>query len=953
MFRRIVTLLAFLLFVPSILFPQSGKIHGIIKDAKSNEPLVGANIIIEGTTRGASTDIDGNYLVINVPVGTYTVKVSYVGYRTMTVTNVQIAQGLTTELNLNLYSEEVEVQSVEIVAERPLINKDYTNTLRVSKAEDLAILPLRTVTDAVGFQASVVKDEGSNNLHIRGGRTEEVGVMVDGVAINNDFKGTQSAMFNNLNQNAIEQLQMETGGFNAEYGSAMSGRIGVTTKSASTKYSIAGEVVTDGFMKPEVGKSGGWGYNIFNMSLGGPIIPGTDIASLFIAAERSYLGDNDPRSIGGYKPYTSTQGWSYNGKLTLRPLSTMDIKIGGMGYVRKGQNWDNGTLFSRRMRLFNAEHQEAFDNASYTLFSRLTHNIGAMMFYTAQVGYFEERMERGDPKWMGDVENYGLVSLNPILPSNGTNMDRLFSIWDSTGNVYNLYEKLKTTHLSVQGDLNLQLGAHLLKAGVEFRRYTVRYYYLNTPLQLAAAQAATPGTYADWQRYRSQSVDYYGYTYDGKNENNSDEWWDAQARGVAPKEGPKHPIYLSFYAQDKIELADLVLNFGIRVDHFDAKELIVKDAYNPFGARGTTGGGVFEETDLEASKPYTIVSPRLGFSFPVTDRAVFHAHYGTFTQMPRLQDVLISKTWEEYYMSTAPYSIQIPNPNLKPERTIAYEVGFRQLLTENAAISVTGFYKEIKDLIQSRNVGDAINPAYPNGYETYENVDFGTVKGFDIIFDLRRTKNVSLSINYTYAYANGTGSNPNSQFRISWTQTRIPKVIAPLDFDRRHIGSINLDLRTVDNEGPSIGGLYLLENTGLNFLFTFNSGVPYTQSNVYNPFFGSQTEVRPTGGINAAYGPWNYRLDLRVDRSFKIGQVGLVASLYVLNVLDAKNILTPYRGTGEGDNTGWLESTNGQVWIANQDYDGPRAVEYYKAMQENPSNYGIPRQIRLGLRVEY
>jgi outer membrane receptor protein involved in Fe transport len=936
-----------LLFIPILLYSQSGKIHGVVSDQKTKEPLVGANIVVEGMTIGGATDLDGAYTIINIPVGTYSLRVSFVGYKSMRVTNVNVSQNLTTEQHVALPSSEVEVQTVEIVAERPLVNKDYTNTLRVSTAEELSVLPTRTITDAVGLQASVVKDEGSNNLHFRGGRMEEVGVSIDGVAVNDDFFGGQSNIFNMMNENAVEQLQVETGGFNAEYGSAMSGRIGVTTRTASARYTASTEIVTDAFLSPEVGKSGGWGYNTYSATLGGPVLPTSDVATFFIAGERIYLGDNDPRAIGGYKPNTSTQGWTMNGKLGFQLSKTMDLKLGGIEYLREGQNWDNGTLFSRRFRFLNPQHNIGFNNSSISSFARLTHNVGTNMFYTAQVGYFNEKTETGDPMWWSEVENYGKRSLNPVLPSDGTNHDRTFSMWDTTGSVYNFYQRTNLTHMTAQADVSIQAESHLIKVGGEYRYYTMRNYYLNTPVQLAASLRGT-NTYLDWERYRAQSVDYYGYTYDGTSENDVDDWWGKTTD--APREGPKHPIYAAFYAQDKIELADLVLNIGVRVDHFDAKETVVKDPYNFRGARGTSGDGVFDAGDVQNSEPYTLVSPRIGFSFPVTDKAVFHAHYGVFTQMPRLQDVLISKTYEEYMMSTNPYSTQIPNPNLKPERTIAYEVGFRQMITENAAFTVTGFYKEIKDLIQARNVGIGNQPAYPSGYETFENVDFGTVKGFDIIFDLRRTKNISMSVNYTYSYANGTGSNPNSQFRMTWTQMTTPKVIAPLDYDRRHNGSINIDFRTAANEGPRFAGLHPFENFGANLLFTFNSGVPYTPSNINNPFFGSQTEVRPIGGINSSYGPWNYRLDFRVDRTFTLSQLTVVASFYVINLTDTKNELTVFRGTGEADNTGWLGTPSGQVWAAQ---NGQAAVDMYHQMEQNPGNFGIPRQVRLGLRIEY
>jgi len=928
---------------------QTGKIAGKVTDRETKEPLVSANITIEGTTLGATSDVEGRFTILAVPPGEYTVKASYVGYQTITQQKIRVSSGLTTELNFDLPPEAVQVPQVVIVAERPLIKKDQTNTLRIQTSEELNTLPIRGTTNFVALQASVVKNEGSNLLYIRGGRSEEVSYLVDGVTVNNPLSGNASPAFNYINQNAIEELQIQTGGFNAEYGAAMSGVINLNTKQGGTKYTAAAEVITDNYRKTKVGDASTFGQTVFTFALGGPIIPDNNLVTFYLTAERQYLTDNDPRAVGGFKPNTTTKSWNWNGKLVFRPMSTMDIKIGGMLYNREGNAWDN----FRRFRDW--EHHQKFDNSTFSGFGRFTHNVDPNTFYELQFGYFNEQLKSGDGVWFDDLLSYGDPAKNPALPSVGTNPGNIYSTIAAPGAVLDRFTKSKSEIFTYKADVNRQQGSHLLKFGAEYRAHKIRRYTVN-PMGLAI-----PGTGAEagWQGYRNNNVEYYGYTFDGASE------YDGDVNDVNDyfnnhKEGPKKPTYFAAYAQDKIELSDLVLNLGIRMDYFNANEKVVKDPLNPFGKRGEVNGGVFGPEDLQDSKGFTTWSPRLGFSFPVTDRAVFHAQYGTFLQMPPMQYVLISKTWEDRMIKDAPFSTRIPNPNLKPERTISYELGFRQLISDNAALSITGFYKEIKDLIQSRNVGTKTDPAYPNSYETYENVDFGTVKGFDIIFELRRTKNVAATLNYTLGFANGTGSDPNAQSRITWIQSENPKLIAPLDFDRRHVGSINIDYRLPENGGPKWGDVFIFERTGLNLLFSFTSGVPYTRSVIYNPFFGGVTEVPPTGGINQAYTPWTTRLDVRLDRGFSVGPLNMTASIYVLNALNAKNVFgngyaggiagTVYRGTGQPDNSGWLSTREGQEWAA---LNGPEAVSVFKARENDPSNFGIPRQIRLGLRIEY
>jgi outer membrane receptor protein involved in Fe transport len=589
------------------------------------------------------------------------------------------------------------------------------------------------------------------------------------------------------------------------------------------------------------------------------------------------------------------------------------------------------------------------------------------LFYTLQGSYFNEKLKEGDGVWFDDILSYGDTLKNRAFPSQATNPPARFSTIAETGMVDDRFTKSQSQIYTYSGDVSLQQGSHLFKAGGEVRVHSIRWYTGN-PMGLALNLMGS-GADGTWQQYRNQNFEYYGYNFDGTEYDGGDDFFNISDAGR--KEAPKDPLYYAAYFQDKIELDDLVLNLGFRVDHFDAREQVPKDRLNPFGPRDLPDGsvnptgGIFDPSDLRESNATTKVSPRLGFSFPITDRAIFHAQYGQFLQMPPLEFVLISKTWEDRYIGDAPFSDRIPNPDLKPERTVSYELGFKSRITDNAALSITGFYKEVKDLIQARQVGTDDAPAFPNSYESYENVDFGVVKGFDIIFELRRIRNLSVVLNYTLSFANGTGTAPFEQSRISWIQTENPKIVAPLKFDRRHHGSLNIDYRTPAEDGPMIGGFYPLERTGLNLLFTFNSGVPYTRSVITNPFFGGVTEVLPTGGVNQATGPWSFRFDLRVDRGFTVGPLDFIASLDIINLLDADNVVSVYeerrgrnflenevgiyRGTGEPDNSGWLSTPEGQTWAAD---NGPEAVAIFKAKENNPENFGVPRQIRLGLRLE-
>jgi outer membrane receptor protein involved in Fe transport len=940
-----VTLLILLLLLPVLLFAGPGKIAGKVTDKNSGEPLIGVTVQIAGTTMGASTGVDGSYFILNVPSGIYSIKFSYVGYHDITVSNVTVAADFTTDINSTLTETSIELKEVQIIAERPLIQRDYTNTVVTQTAEQIANLPIRGAINIAGTQASVVQDEASSALYIRGGRPNEVSYYVDGVSVNNPLSGQASASFAQMNQNAIEELQMQTGGFQAEYGSAMSGVISLTTKQARSNYFGSLEAITDNFVKPgkSLFNSASWGYNVYSGTFGGPILPGSDMLTLFVAGERQFLRDSDPRAIGGIKPNNSLSSWNMNGKLSYKPITPLQFILGGMYYGRTGNTWNGGDRMADSRRLLDSDHQQKFDNATYSGFLKATQNFGQNTFYSVQVNYFREDLESGDGVYFDKLLQYGDTLFNPYATSQGTNPGMLYSTVCPPGHVLDLYTKSRSEYFGFNGDLTTQQGNHLIKLGGEYKYNTIRRFSVN-PMGLAIGTTST-NVDALWQLYRNNNVQYYGYTYDGKSLNDEESFFGADGNMVPSndrKEAPKHPVYGAFYLQDKVEYSDLVLNLGARLDYFNANEKVYKDPYNPFGV----GSTIFDANDLEDSKATITVSPRLGFSFPITDKAVFHAQYGVFLAQPPLQNIIVSKTWEHRIAKDSPFSVRIANPNLKPEKTVAYEFGFRQAITDFSSISITAFYKEVKDLIQSRNV----QPAFPNGYETFENVDFGTVKGFDIIFELRRTKNLSATLNYTLSYANGTGSNPLTQSRITWIMTQSPKVIAPLDFDRRHNGSLNIDYRFFANEGPTLFGVKALERLGANALFVFNSGIPYTQSVLYAPFEFGTTEIRPTGAVNQAYTPWNFRLDLKIDKTFVYDKISANVYIWWINVVGSKNVVNVWRGTGEANNSGYLSTQEGQDWAA---ANGPQAVSLFKAREADPQNYGVPGQMRFGIRLFY
>lgn len=359
--------------------------------------------------------------------------------------------------------------------------------------------------------------------------------------------------------------------------------------------------------------------------------------------------------------------------------------------------------------------------------------------------------------------------------------------------------------------------------------------------------------------------------------------------------------------------------------------------------------------------------PRLAFSFPISDKANFFAHYDILVQRPPSN--VVATALDYYYFEQRPGSDAVPfnNPDLKPERTIDYEVGFQQQLGQTSAIKIAAYYKELRDMIQRRTY--LFLPSPINSYVTYDNIDFGTVKGFTLQYDLRRTGNVTLQANYTLQFADGTGSDENSQRGISNRGNL--RTLFPLNFDERHRIVTTLDYRYGSGKsynGPRVGGLDILSNFGVNLQTIAVSGRPYTAKLQATEFDGDGT----IGQINGARLPWNFTLNLRVDKSFDLvkssagkRRLGLNVYLRVQNLLDRRNTVAVYPVTGSATDSGYLKSAIGQSVLsgletlasnsegtvfANRD---TQFLASYQWRLLNPNFFALPRRIFLGAIFEF
>lgn len=986
--KLLLVLLPFLL-LPAIAMAQTGKVSGKVTDLENGEPLIGANVIVNsgGTTRGAATDANGGYVVLNVPIGKVTIVVSYIGYKTITVENVLVRSNETSDKDVQLPSDAYKVGEVVIVAEKPLVDKGSTNSKQTVTQEDIENLPVRGVEGITALQAGVVSSGSS--LFIRGSRADGTGYIVNGMPVNNPLYGGLSLT---VISNAIAEQSLQAGGYSAEFGGANGGLVSTTTRTGGRKIRAEFEAYTDNYPWADYGERtlGTYktGSSTYILTAGGPLygpvkfffagqngfsrtptggwredydlttkydalLRQTEAHQLLTTEEQAKVGIFDPRLgssaqkvdyrfPGGLFLNAVSESWAANGNLTF-DLNPINLRIDGS--YSYGESRDGASLTTQL-----AERRAGLNQSeNYSVNAKFTHLLSPSTFYELYLGFMGTFGIAMDPDLQHNIFGYGDSVANAAfgyhfladgIPEQPITLfgSSFYPFGYPLGASYG-----KERFNSIQGKINFvhQIGrTHEIKTGGEFTRYSIRSfgidafglasYVRRSPDATALQIAGTAGT-------NNYGYDFYGAEMDGG------------------ENGPKEPVFASFYALDKIELEDLVINLGLRYDYINTNS---KEFVDPHNIKFTSDGLIDQSAenlkDVAASKT---VSPRIGFSFPVTDQTVFYAQYGVFVQQSRLRNIYLGSATMSSQIKGGYFTASPVGFGLRPEKTIQYDFGFRQQIGENLAFDINAFYKDIRDQIQQRQVTAEFGAEHP-AYQAWVNGDFATTTGVSLSIQMRRTERIQVQTNYTYSDARGTGSSPSGSWRALWqspTETPfLPKYPMTLDFDQTHRGSVSLDYRFGMDDGPELFGEKILERFGINLLFQFNSGSPYTRVNEFS--FGDRRV--PVEAINSSRTPWYFMVDGRFDKTVPIGPLDVNFYIWVTNLLNIKNVTGVYATSGSAESNNFLSTDEGQTRLANYATYGDVFAElyqdfYYQQVLMNAGVYSAPRRIIFGIRVNF
>jgi len=1000
--NRLITILFLFLILPGVLLAgTTGKLKGKVTDQQTGEALIGANIIIVGSSYGAATDINGEYTILNLIAGTYEVKFSYIGYQAKTVSNIRINSDLTTELNLELAPAGIQVGEVLVTAEKQLVNKYNTNANRITTSEDIEALPVRGVDNIIGLTAGVVLQD--KTIFIRGGRQDEVGYYLEGTSITDPMVGGSRVT---LVQDALEEIQVQSGGYTAEFGGANSGIVRQQLKTGTSQWKFSLEYITDnlGFNGSADKYSGKqtlgaywFGYNEMIGTISGPIF--SEKLKFFGAFNYNYFTDQNPQAWPGMNlgvigdPTTgdeldftypagpvqknSLENYTGTGSFTMDFNPFIVRLVGTYTKTNTFNPWSAARVAGVLANFQNLSRTEEVDQSDASANLKFTHLLSQSTFYELNVGFAINTLDRFDPFLKDDWLSYGDSIANADAGfvwdrSRGGSIGRFirptkynilgFS-FNAPGDVVAAYQKFDRRNYNASLNFNTLIGkSHSVKVGGEFQYYDIRNYSMNNEVTFNLASLV----YTDANSndpvgadlvIRRRGLNAFGYDAMGTRTNDGLPEWE-QAR---------NPVFAGVYVQDRFELNDLIVNAGVRFDYIDIDNWVPIDETRPELTWSKQTNDI-QEGGLVNTPTFSSVSPRLGFSFPVTDETVFHAQWGKFVQQSRLRDV-----YQGVYATGNQINggFFIPAPvgfNVRPTRTTQYEIGFTQQIGEFASIDVTGFYKDIKDQVVYQQINVAAGSPFGN-YSVLSNGDIATTKGIEISFNMRRVERFLAYGSITFQDAKGTGSFPYSSRGIvgaplDGVTIFQPQYISPLEFNNSLRGNFNLDYRFGKDDGGPI-----FQELGASLLLTFNSGHPYTKGRGGADLEADARDRQPLEALGSSTTPAVFQLDLRVDKTFNIADaLDLNIYLYVINVLDTRNIYNVFLRTGSPDDDGYLADPNlGAIEAANkgQDFvDLYRAVnlDYLEQWQfattgaaytTTPNMFGPPRQVRLGIRLEY
>lgn len=935
MIKNIILIL--LIFTGFIIPQETGSVSGRITDADTKENLPGVNIILKGTYYGAATDINGRYLIPSVNPGNYTIEVSFIGYKTMQFTGVRVDAGKTVQIDVKLEESVLTLdQDVVVVGDKPLLDVEETQSKRTISREDIENSIVENITDVVTQQAGVIKSD--NAIHIRGGRSYENAFLLDGVSVQDPLAGTGFGL--QLSAAAIEEVEVITGGFNAEFGQATSGVVNVKTREGSAKYSGYISYKRDNF--GDKSSSHVFNLDIAEANLSGPepvfsvLLPalGIQIPGEVTFFTNFYVGMSDGITQGYYKPtanqlYSSTfygtrfspraeNSWFWLGKITYKYSPTLKFNYSfnqSVNINQNSQSLQSNLEYVEPSPGYQYEFQNILDNANtfthnnkYHSFG-ITHTLNPKTFYELKFNHFYTNLradangkmwyEYDEPK---DITNFPIEYYNTgrdtigVIPGDG--------FWD-IGNPFTWRDHFMQ-EFSIRGDLTSFFDEkNKFKAGFNFQFQEMQVIDIFRP----------------WIGELGLNNDIYRV----------------------------YPALGSVYAQDNINFSGMILNFGLRMDYWFPGKYVDDAVENPDvvtipdETRENYKNDSFGWVGNRRFKAR--LSPRLGISHPVSDNQTLFFSYGHFSKWPKPQFI-----YAKLDPANAQSSFQrFGNPNLDPETTVAYELGVRTQFTNDDVLTITTYYKDIFDYVSTRTARITSARFATQRFITYVNTDYARSRGIEFEFKKRIAKWFTGSASVSYAIVTGKSSSADEGVLVLTGDLDESIKEEFLSWDRPLTATLAANFY-VEKGNPLFGfAPGILDDINLYTRIFFQSGKRYTPA-VFTGNYSS--DGRPDfeflrSDRNSKIGDNWYWMDVNLEKYFSISGFRFSVFMEINNLLDFNNsaIINPV--TGKAYEYG---DPIPNTW---NDPNYPDLQSPISPYPDNPARYLTRRNVKFGVTLRF
>ena len=895
-----------------------GSVTGVIKESGTGAVLPGVNIMIKGTYYGAATDIDGRYRIDNISSGSYDIQVSMIGYKVILKTGTAINPDEVTTIDFTMEETVLSFgEDVVVMGKKPLFDVDETSSIARVRKEEIEAKVVSSVEDILSEQIGVTTQD--NEIHIRGGRIDESMFVVDGFSVKDPLSGYSGNLF--VNADAIEELEIVTGGYNAEYGQAMSGVVNIKLKEGRDKYEGTLKYASDRFFPDQ------FNSDRIEFNLGGPDLFFQTVPKLFgidLPGRFSFFFNGYGKMYDGNLPVASRL---YPHRYWSTPLLSKESSNNIMNKLSGRENNDWHLLYKLTWELTSKKKLSVSYDASMNI------NQGYFMPRAFASTYFPYR-------YMNILDNYNTI----------TRDTRLFNMnWTHTLSDRSFYEVTlgKFTTMEHSAVQDLHWSEYQQRLDLEPINYNVDNTNMDGNIQITYGDEFYDTGFApEWYDVSSENarmdLDWTVHTQSGHKLKTGfehtitniqvldiDEPWSGSSGFGANYDNYNAKTYFgAFFIQDRIIFEGMTLNLGLRSDYWIPGryvEAAIGDTSNIIITEEARK--IFENETFElpwiGGDPFKMkarVSPRFGISHPITDNDVLYFYYGHFSQLPTFQYVyakINSKAQSTYQV--------FGNPNLNPKTTVQYELGVKHRFSEDQVLELKAYWKDMFDYETSQTIRPS-NPKYAHlSFNMYFNADYARSRGVEAILKSRLLRNWYIDLNFNYSIVTGKSSSPLDNLLVQAGQlSEKPLGENYMSWDRPFHFFTNLSYSHPSNWGISARLEY---ESGRRYTRSIQDTIIYIDERPY--YDGPREDNRPFAYLSDIP---NKNIDLKFYKTFQFQKVKLKSYLEIENALDERipRRINPYTGLGYGPGEiyGYRLANSPNPNLDPSRYRRPRSMEF-------------------------